>query len=72
MGSIEVVVALRGDDVLTVTTPGALPFVLQPAGRGLRFTVTEQSATTAEFELDETGAVARLVVQPLGIFLPKR
>ena len=71
MGSIEVVVALRGDDVLTVTTPGALPFVLQPAGRGLRFAVTEQSATTAEFELDETGAVARLVVQPLGIFLPK-
>jgi hypothetical protein len=25
----------------------------------------------AEFELDETGAVARLVAQPLGIFLPK-
>jgi CubicO group peptidase (beta-lactamase class C family) len=24
-----------------------------------------------EFELDETGAVARLVAQPLGIFLPK-
>jgi glycine/D-amino acid oxidase-like deaminating enzyme len=25
-----------------------------------------------EFELDDTGAVARLVAQPLGIFLPKR
>jgi hypothetical protein len=28
-------------------------------------------AVTAGFELDETGAVVRLVVQPLGIFLPK-
>ena len=28
-------------------------------------------AVTAEFELDDTGAVARLVAQPLGIFLPK-
>ena len=72
MGPIEVVVALRGDDVLTVTTPGALPFVLQPAGRGLRFEVAVRPAVTAEFELDETGAVARVVVQPLGIFLPKK
>ncbi len=30
-----------------------------------------QPAVTAEFELDDTGAVARLVAQPLGIFLPK-
>ena len=71
MGPIEVVVALRGDQVLTVTTPGAPSFELQPAGRGLRFEVKEQPSITAEFELDETGAVARLVAQPLGIFLPK-
>ena len=71
MGPIEIVVALRGDQVLTVTIPGAPPFELQPAGRGLRFEVKEQPSVTAEFELDETGAVARLVVQPLGIFLPK-
>ena len=71
MGPIEVVVALRGDHVLTVTIPGAPPFDLQPAGRGLRFEVKEQPAVTAEFELDDTGAVARLVAQPLGIFLPK-
>jgi CubicO group peptidase (beta-lactamase class C family) len=71
MGPIEVVVALRGDQVLTVTIPGAPPFELQPAGRGLRFEVKEQPNVTAEFELDETGAVARLVAQPLGIFLPK-
>jgi hypothetical protein len=31
------------------------------AGRGLRFRVAGQPAVTAEFELDETGAVARLV-----------
>jgi CubicO group peptidase (beta-lactamase class C family) len=71
MGPIEVVVALRGDQVLTVTIPGAPPFELQPAGRGLRFELKEQPSVTAEFELDETGAVARLVAQPLGIFLPK-
>ena len=71
MGPIEVVVALRGDQVLTVTIPGAPPFELQPAGRGLRFELKGQPSVTAEFELDETGAVARLVAQPLGIFLPK-
>jgi CubicO group peptidase (beta-lactamase class C family) len=71
MGPIEVIVALRGDHVLTVATPGALPFDLQPVGRGLRFAVKEQPAITAEFELDDTGAVARLVAQPLGIFLPQ-
>ena len=62
---------LRSDHVLTVTAPGAPPFELQPAGRGLRFVVKGQPAVTAEFELDDTGAVARLVAQPLGIFLPK-
>jgi CubicO group peptidase (beta-lactamase class C family) len=71
MGPIEVVVALRGDHELTVTVPGAPPFELVPAGRGLRFEVKEQPAVTAEFELDESGAVARLVAQPLGIFRPK-
>jgi CubicO group peptidase (beta-lactamase class C family) len=71
MGQIEVVVALRGGHVLTVSTPGAPPFELQPAGRGLRFEVKEQPAVTAEFELDNSGAVTRLVAQPLGIFLPK-
>ena len=71
MGPIEVVVALRGDRVLTVTTPGAPPFELEPAGRGLRFGLKGQPAVTAEFELDESGNVARLVAQPLGIFQPK-
>jgi hypothetical protein len=57
--------------VLTVTVPGAPPFELEP-GRGLRFEVKGQPAVTAEFELDQSGAVSRLVAQPLGIFLPKR
>ena len=70
MGPNEIVVAGQGDDVLTVTAPGAPPFELQPR-RGLRFEVKGQPGVTAEFELDDTGAVARLVVQPLGIFLPK-
>jgi len=70
MGTIEVVVALRGDRVLTVATPGAPPFELEPSGRGLRFGLKGQPAVTAEFELDESGHVTRLVAQPLGIFLP--
>jgi hypothetical protein len=56
--------------VVPVATPGAPPFELQ-AGRGLRFDVKGQPGITAEFELDETGAVVRLVAQPLGIFRPK-
>jgi hypothetical protein len=71
MGPIEVVVDLRGDGVLTATAGGAPPLELQPAGRGLRFVVKEQPGITAEFELDESGAVIRLVAQPLGIFRPK-
>ena len=38
-----------------------------PAPKGL-----SPPSVTAEFELDESGAVARLVVQPLGIFRPKK
>jgi hypothetical protein len=69
MGPIELVVAQRGGQVLTVTAPGGQVLELE-AGRGLRFEVKGQPGITAEFELDATGAVARLVVQPLGIFLP--
>ena len=68
MGPIEIVVAQQGD-LLTVTVPGAPPFELQ-ATRGLRFEVKDQPGITAEFELDQAGAVVRLVVQPLGIFHP--
>jgi CubicO group peptidase (beta-lactamase class C family) len=70
MGPIEVVIAQRSDQVLTATTPGAPPFELQPV-RDLRFEVKGQPGITAEFELDGTGAVARLVVQPLGVFRPR-
>jgi hypothetical protein len=70
MGPIEIVVAQKGGHVLAVTVPGAPPFELRP-GRGLRFEVKGQPGITAEFELDDTGAVVRLVAQPLGIFLPK-
>ncbi len=71
MGPIEIVIAQRDDHALTASLPGAPPFELQP-GRGLRFGVRGQPGITAEFELDESGAVVRLVVQPLGIFLPEK
>jgi Beta-lactamase/Domain of unknown function (DUF3471) len=49
---------------------GAPSLDLEPIG-GLRFGVQGQPAVTVEFELDEDGAVTRLIAQPLGIFLPK-
>ncbi len=70
MGPIEVTVALRGERTLTVTPPGSPPLDLEPIG-GLRFGVKDRPAVTAEFELDDNGAVTRLIAQPLGIFLPK-
>jgi CubicO group peptidase (beta-lactamase class C family) len=70
MGPIELAVALRDDRVLTVAAPDSPPLELQPV-RGLRFAVRDQPGITVEFELGEGGAVARLVAQPLGIFLPQ-
>jgi hypothetical protein len=74
MGPIELTVALRGERTLTVTAPGAPPgsppLDLVPI-RGLRFGLKDVPAVTAEFELDDNGAVTRLIAQPLGIFLPK-
>ena len=70
MGPIELTIALSSDNTLTAALPGAPPFELE-AGRGLRFGVKGQPAITAEFELDASGSVVRLVAQPLGIFLPK-
>jgi CubicO group peptidase (beta-lactamase class C family) len=70
MGPIELVVDLRGERTLTVTAPDSPPLDLEPI-RGLRFGVKDQPAVTAEFELDDNGAVTRLIAQPLGIFFPK-
>jgi Domain of unknown function (DUF3471) len=69
MGPIEIVAAQKGGHVLTVTVPGAPPLELVP-GRGLRFEVQGQPGITAEFDLENTGAVTRLVAQPFGIFRP--
>lgn len=70
LGPVELVVAQKTDHVLTVTAPGNPPLELQP-GRGLRFEVQGQPNVFAEFDLDDAGAVTRLVVQPFGIFVPK-
>jgi hypothetical protein len=70
MGLIEVVVALRGERVLAATGPGSPPVDLEPIS-GPRFGVQDQPTVTAEFELDDNGVVTRLILQPLGIFLPK-
>jgi hypothetical protein len=69
MGPLEVTIGMRGEHTLTLTAPGAPALDLAPI-RGLRFGVKSRPAVTAEFELDDSGAVTRLVAQPLGIFLP--
>jgi len=69
MGPFSVVVALTGDSVLTVKAPGTPPALLKPA-QGLRFDAPSLPGVTVEFELDEAGAVNRLIAQPLGIFHP--
>lgn len=70
MGPVEIVVSLADERGLTVTVPGSPPLSLQPI-QGLRFGVQGQPGITAEFELDDAGAVTRLVAQPIGIFRPK-
>jgi CubicO group peptidase (beta-lactamase class C family) len=70
MGPVELVVARKGDRGLTGSVQGAPPLELLPT-RGLRFEVQGQPGLTAEFELDDDGAVTRLIAQPVGIFLPK-
>jgi CubicO group peptidase (beta-lactamase class C family) len=68
-GPIELIVARKGESVLTLSTPGNPAVDLTP-GRGLRFAATE-GGLTLEFVLDDAGRVSKLVVQPLGVFLPK-
>ena len=70
MGAIELEVSLKGERTLTIATPGNPSAELVPR-RGLRFSVKEDPALSVEFVRDAAGAVAKLVVQPLGIFTPK-
>ena len=58
-------------------TPGTLSATLPTAGqvtlvatRGTTFRVATMPTVTFTFELDDSGAVQELVVQPAGIFLP--
>lgn len=54
-----------------MTTPGNPSAELVPS-RGLRFAVKEQRGLTLEFVLDSSGAVEKIIAQPMGIFTPKR
>lgn len=66
MGPIEAVVAMKdGTPALTLAVAGAPPAELEPVRR-LRFRLRRRPGITAEFERDQTGAVSRLVLQPLG------
>jgi uncharacterized protein DUF3471/beta-lactamase family protein len=69
MGPIELIVGRKGETTLTIATQGSPAVDLVP-GRGLRFSAKE-GGLTVEFVLDAQGGVEKLVVQPLGVFLPK-
>lgn len=70
MGPIELLVSLRGESTLTISTEGSPPAELVP-GQGLRFRVKDSPSTTLDFVLDAEGAVEKVVLQPTGIFTPK-
>ena len=70
MGEIAIEIGLRGDTP-TLSASGSPPVDLVPAG-ALRFGVREDPALGLEFILGGDGVVERLVVQPLGVFTPKR
>lgn len=70
MGAIEIVIALKGDRTLTMSTPGNPATELVPT-RDLRFGVKEDAAVSLEFVLDVTGRASKVVVQPLGVFTRK-
>ncbi|MCL2585028.1 MAG: serine hydrolase [Streptosporangiales bacterium] len=69
MGPATVTIALRAGRRLTLSAGRGPALDLEPV-RGLRFRVKDRPGT-AEFDLDDRGGVARLVVQPTGIFYPK-
>ena len=70
MGAIELEVARKGEDRLTVSATGSPVAELIPV-RGLRFTVAGQPGLSLDFVLDEAGRVSKIVAQPLGVFTPK-
>lgn len=71
MGPIEIVVALKGEDTLTVAEPGSPPGDLVPE-KGLRFSVKGGGRQTIEFVLASDGAVEKVIIQPAGVFTPKK
>jgi hypothetical protein len=72
LDSITVTIALRGDDTLTCTAPGASPYELLPT-RGTAFDIKGQNGVSVEFKPDATGAVTNMVFyRPQGIFVAQR
>jgi hypothetical protein len=70
MGPVALEIALKGDKTLTAAMMGSPPADLI-ASRGLRFAVKDSPSTTIEFLL--TGdSVEKLIVQPGGVFTPKK
>lgn len=68
MGPIPLEVTMR-DGALFAKLPTAGTVALQPAG-GLAFRVPGTAALTVTFETDASGAVTRVVADPLGLFTP--
>ncbi|MGH2811265.1 MAG: serine hydrolase [Actinomycetota bacterium] len=71
MGPIELTVSLKAESTLTIATEGGPSTELVP-GRGLRFSVKESARTTVEFVLSSDGSVEKVIVQPEGVFVPKK
>lgn len=71
MGPIDLVVSLKAESTLTARTGGGPTVELVP-DRGLRFRLKQSASTTVEFVLADDGSVEKVIVQPAGIFTPKK
>jgi CubicO group peptidase (beta-lactamase class C family) len=71
LGPQQVVIALRGDQTLVMSTGGQSPVELVPA-RGTQFLMKGRTGFSVEFRTGEGGAPDLVIYQPNGTFVAKR
>lgn len=65
LGAYQLVITLRGDNVLTYTTPTQAVYVLDPV-RGMTFAIVGVNGGTIDFKKDATGTVTEFAITTPG------
>jgi CubicO group peptidase (beta-lactamase class C family) len=65
LGELEQVIGVRGDNVLTYTTPTGATYPLEPV-RGMTFAITGVNGGTIDFKKDASGAVTEFAITTPG------